>query len=115
MKKFLSITVITLLILCLVGCTKVVNVEQEEVLVKVVDEYHRSSYMLPMQVGKITQWITYPATYQIKVEYGGATFTLNGEEVYYKYKDKVGTIASGTLETETCDDGTKCYKITSLN
>ena len=115
MKKFLNIISITLIILCLSGCTKVVNVEQEEVQVKVVDEYHHNSYMVPMRVGKGTQWITYPATYQIKVEYGDTIFTVGGAEVYRKYKDKIGTIVSGTLETVTYDDGTKHYDITELN
>lgn len=96
------------------GCSKVVDTKQEEVLVKVVDEYSRGSYMLPMQAGKVTTWVTYPATHRITVEYDGVEFTINGEETYYKYKDQVGMIASATLETRTYDDGTVKYDIIAL-
>lgn len=97
------------------GCSKVVDTTQEEVLVKVVDEYSRGSYMLPMKSGKVTTWMTYPAVHDITVEYEGVEYIINDEETYYKYKDQVGMIASGTLETRTYDDGTVKYDIIALD
>lgn len=114
MKKFLNVITIICLIILLSGCAKLVNIEHQEVEVTITDEYHRGMYVTPMRVGKVTTMQTHPAVYRITVEYNGIEYTISGSDTYNKYKDKVGEIATGTLEILTYDDGTVRYNITEL-
>ena len=115
MKKFLSIMIIiTLLIIPLCGCKKLISKEYKEVEVVVIDKYYRAMYITPMKVGKVTMMQTHPAKYRITVKYNDVKYTLNGKKTYDKYKDKVGETVIGVLEIRTYDDGTIKYDITEL-
>jgi len=96
------------------GCKKCISTEYTVVEVKVVDKYHRASYVTPVFTGKVMSMISHPAVNKITVEYDGIKYNLNGIEVYEKYNDKVGQIVNGTLRTRNYDDGTTKHDITSL-
>ena len=118
--KHLITTLIILLILGfslfgLVGCAKLVNTTHQNVEVTIVDEYHRGTYIMPMQVGKTTIMQTYPAIYEITVEYNGIQYTIDSSDTYDKYKDKIGETTIGILETRIYDDGSIKYDIIGLN
>lgn len=118
MRKTVKTLVCFLLMLSLtlglIGCAKVVSVTKEDVLVSIVDEHYRHTYMQPIHTGKVTTYITQPAQYKIIVEYGGKQFVIDDRDTYDKYKDHVGEVTTGTLETTTYDNGKVWYDIVSL-
>lgn len=118
MRKTVKTLVCFLLMLSLtlglIGCAKVVSVTKEDVLVNIVDEHYKHMYMQPIHTGKVTTFITHPAQYKITVEYSGKQFVIDDKDTYDKYKDRVGEVITGTLETTTYDNGKKWYDIVSL-
>lgn len=98
----------------LVGCAKCINTEQKIVEVKVVDEYHRGSYVTPILAGKVVVMQTNPEVNRITVEYNGIEYSISGRETYEKYSNKIGEYVNGTLEVRTYADGTMRYDILSL-
>ena len=103
-------------IFSLVGCTKCISTEYENVEVNIVDEYYKDSYTtveynvaLKMPMSK-----SHPAVYRITVKYNGVEYTISGSDTYNKYNDKVGQTAIGTLRIRNYDDGTTKYDIISL-
>lgn len=119
MHKFLVIALIVLLVLLpvftiMAGCAELISTEYETVQVKIVDKYHRGSYLTPMRAGKVTTYITHPAVWRITVEYEGVEYSISGHDTYDRYKDMVGETISATLEIRRYDDGTIKYDITEL-
>lgn len=106
MKKFFSILIIICLILSVVGCKKLVNTEYQTVEVTITDAYRRG----PRRVS----YAGSSSKYRIKVEYNNEEYILNGRDVYYKYKDKIGQKTMGTLTILTYDDNSVVYKISEL-
>ena len=53
MRKLLTIIITFCILISLTGCAKVINVEYQEVEVKVVDEYYREMYEQPMYAGRV--------------------------------------------------------------
>ena len=113
-KRILTFLVFMIMIFSLVGCTKLVSTECENVEVSIVDKYYRGMYLTPVFNGKTTTFITHPAVYRITVEYNGVEYTISSSDTYNKYKEKVGQTAIGTLEIRTYDDGSVKYDITAL-
>lgn len=114
MKKILSIVIIICLALSLAGCANLVNTEYENVEVCVVDICHRAMWLQPVRAGKVTTFITHPAEYEVTVEYNNVNYTIDDEDTYNRYKDKIGQTTTGTLEIRTYDDGSVKYDITEL-
>ena len=122
MKKTLYIIILSIFLLlsllgiisCLAGCAECISTEYENVEVKIVDKYHRPMWMQPIRSGKVTTFITHPAVWRITVEYEGVEYSINGNNTYNKYKDKIGETTVGTLEIKTYDNGTVKYDIISL-
>ena len=111
---FAALILCGILVVALINGPKCINTEQEMVEVTIVDEYHRSSYMTPMRVGKITTMQTHPAVYRITVEYNGEQYTVSGRDTYNRYKEKIGATTTGTLEIRTYENGTVRYDIVAL-
>lgn len=114
MKKILTLIAVICLTLSMTGCAKCISTEYESVEVKIVDEYHRGAYSIPVRVGKGTHIRRHPAVYRITVEYNGIEYTINGSDTYNKYKDKIGQTAIGTLKIRKYDNGIVKYDIQSL-
>jgi hypothetical protein len=114
MKKILSIMMIICLVSLLVGCAKLVSTEYENVEVNVVDIHHSAMWLQPIRAGKVTTFVTHPAEYEVIVEYNGVSYTIDDEDTYNRYKDKIGQTTVGTLEIHTYDDGTVKHDITEL-
>ena len=114
MKRFLSILLVTIVLISFVGCAKLVKTECETVDVKIVDSYHRSAWVQTISAGKVHTTVAHPAIYRIYVEYNGVEYTVSGSETYRAYKDRVGEVISATLEINTYDDGTTKHDIISL-
>lgn len=112
MKKILILSVFILLLLT--GCASVISIEYENVEVVVVDTEHTAMWLQPVKCGDMTTFITHPARYKITVEYNGVKYTLDDEDTYKKYKNKIGQTVNGTMEVKTFDDGTVKYDIWSL-
>ena len=106
MKKIFSILIIICLILSVVGCKKLVNTEYQTVEVTITDAYRRG----PRKVGATVT----SSRYRIKVEYNNEEYIVNGRDIYYKYKDKIGQKTMGTLKILTYDDNSVVYKISEL-
>lgn len=98
----------------LTGCKKCVSTEYKHVPVKIIDAESRSAYSYPVRVGKTTSIRVVPASYNTVVEYDSMEYSLSSSETYYKYRDKIGKIAKGKLETKRYDDGSAKVRIVSL-
>ena len=98
----------------LTGCKKCVSTEYKHVPVKIIDAESRSAYSYPVRVGKTTSIRVVPASYNTVVEYDSMEYSLSSSETYYKYRDKIGKIAKGKLETKRYDDGDAKFRIVSL-
>lgn len=105
MTKIKIMLLSVLCILTLAGCAKCVNTEYKEVEVLIIDEYHSYMWMQPIKCGSSTTYITHPANYDITVEYSGNEYTIDNEDIYNQFKDKLGKNAIGVLEIKTYDDG----------
>lgn len=114
MRKIISTILCLIFAFSLFGCAKCISTETTEVEVKITDEYHRGSYMVPMRVGKVTTFRTSPAIYKITVEYNGNEYAITGRDIWNSYKDKLGEMVTGILETKIYDDESVKYNIISL-
>lgn len=113
-NRIFTLLLSVVLIFSLVGCAKLVSTEYENVEVTIVDEYHRAMWLQPVIAGKVTTYITHPAVWEIIVEYNDVEYTIDDEDTYNKYKDKIGQTTIGELEIKTYDDGTVRNNIVSL-
>ena len=113
MKKISLVMIICLSIL-LTGCAELISTEYESVEVNVVDTHHSGMWLQPVKAGKVTTFITHPATYKVTVEYNNVKYTIDDQSTYNRYKGKIGQVTVGALETRTYDDGTVKYNITEL-
>ena len=100
MKKF--IILLFLFSIFLTGCAKLVSTESEVVEAEVVATYHRGVMILPQQVGKITTLITYPARYEVTVQYNNTKTIIKSQELYEQVK--IGDKVSCNLITKYYDD-----------
>ena len=98
----------------LVGCAKIVERRTETVDVIVVDEYHRNAYTTMSRVGQTTVPIRHPEVNRITVEYNGVQYTINGEETYEFFSDRIGETVQGVLEITVWDNGKTWYDINEL-
>lgn len=104
----LKIKLMLLSILCvfiLEGCDKCLNTEYKEVEVLIIDEYHSHMWIQPIKVGKTTSYIIHHANWDITVQYNEKEYTIDNEDIYNQFKDKLGQKAIGVLEIKTYDDG----------
>jgi hypothetical protein len=114
MIKKLHLIIILCLVISLVGCTKLISTEYKNVEVNVVDIHHSAMWLQPIKAGKATTFITHPAEYDVTVEYNGVSYTIDDEDTYNRYKDKVGQTTIGTLEIRTYDNNTVKHNIIEL-
>lgn len=113
-KIIVSILSTLCLVFSLTGCAKCINTEYKTVEVEIVNEYFQDSYTTYMWTGKCTIPVHHSAEYEITVKYNGINYRFDGEDIYNKYKNKIGQTAMATLEIRTYDDGTVRYNITGL-
>lgn len=111
MKKITSILLITVLLLCFVGCAELINTETQEVEATVTDVYYKGAWVQMISTGKTTTWITHPAKYNVTFEYENVTLTVNNKELYDYYKDKIGVAVKCNLITEYYDDDSVRQKL----
>lgn len=109
MKKLILVSLLVC-ILSLTACSEVVQTETKDVDVKIVDVYHRSTSMI--KTGSTTMYI--PSRHEVTVEYDHRTYSFNDQELYEKYKDKIGKTAKAVLITYTYDNGEVREDITKL-
>jgi hypothetical protein len=100
MKKL--IVLLVLFSILLTGCTKLLNTESEAVEAEVVHIYHRSIMILPQKAGNATILTTYPARYEVTVQYNDITTTISSQELYERVR--VGDKVSCNLITKYYDD-----------
>ena len=115
-KRILVFLIFIIMIFSLVGCAKLVNTEYENVEVKITDVYYEPSHTRTIYnpALKMPMSQSYPAIYEVTIEYNGIEYTFSDNDTYNKYKDKVGQTGVGTLEVRTYDDGTVRYDIIKL-
>ena len=104
-KKIILLITLASMMLTMLGCAELVSCETETIEVTIVDSYHRSAWLQPVRAGKVTTFITHPATYSITFEYEDRTYSISGQDVYEKYKNKIGQTTTATLEIKTYDNG----------
>ena len=111
---FAALVLCGVFVVALISGPKCISTEQETVEVIIVDEYHRSSYMTPMSAGKVIIMHRHPAVYQITVKYNDTEYTIDDEDTYNRYKNRIGETTTGTLEIRTYEDGSVRYDIVAL-
>lgn len=82
-----------------------------DVEVKIIDCYHRDAYTTFVYRGKSIVPIRHSEANTVTVNYDDNQYVIEGKEVYYKYKDKIG----GVLEIKNYEDGIKRFDIISLS
>lgn len=115
-KINLVFLIFIIMIFSLVGCAKLINTEYKNVEVKITNVYYEPSHTITVDnpALKMPMSQSYPAIYEITIEYNGIEYTFSDSDTYNKYKDKIGQTAVGTLEVRTYDDGTIKYDIIKL-
>ncbi len=111
-RKIILACVITCFLLS--GCAKCISTETSVVEVTVKDEYYHSAYTTYVMCSKVLVPISHSAKYEITVEYCGNEYVITDEETYNKYKDKIGEVVKGTLETKIYDNGKTKNRIVCL-
>lgn len=102
MKKLLVvILIVSMFTLSLAGCAECLNTEHKEVEVTIVDAYYRSGWVQPIISGKVISSIYHPDQHKITVGYDGKEYTIDDEDTYKKFKDKIGQTTTGILEIRT--------------
>lgn len=114
MKRILIAVLLLVMVISMMGCTKLVETKCETVDVKIVDQHYTGAWTQPIIVGKVISTIHHPATYGITVEYNGVEYYIGGFETYHTYKDRIGETVQGTLEIKLFDDGSTRYDIIAL-
>ena len=114
MIKKLHLIIIVCLVISLVGCAKLVSTEYENIEVNIVDTHYNGAWVQPISAGKVTTYVTHPAEYEVTVEYNGVSYTIDDENTYNRYKDKIGQTTIGTLEIRTYDNNEVKYNIIEL-
>ena len=109
MKKLILVSLF-LFILSLTACSEVAHTETKEVDVKIVDVYHQG--MSLYRVGGMTMYT--PSEHEVTVEYNNKTYTFDDQELYEKYKDKIGKTTKALLVIYTYDNGDINEDITEL-
>ena len=100
MKKLIILFLIFTIFLT--GCAKLINTESEVVEAEVVYTYHRDVMILPRRVGKITIMTTYPARYEVTVQYNNIKTIIKSQELYEQVK--IGDKVSCNLITKYYDN-----------
>lgn len=101
----LLLILLVLSILLITSCAKVTSVETDTVEATIIDANYTPTRMIPMRTGKITTHITYPSRHEITVKYGDISTTIDDRNLYYKYKDHIGSIVECELITKYFDNG----------
>lgn len=112
--KIICFLFFVIMIFNITGCAKLIKTEYENVEVTITDKYYRGMYPTPMKIGKTMTIRLHPAVYRITVTYNNIEYVISGENVYEKYKDKIGQTTTGKLEIRTYDDDSVKYDILSL-
>ena len=119
-NKIRNITIIGLICGCIIIIGEIyilkndVQKETSIVDVKIVNEYHRDSYISPVFSGKTVTMVTHPAIYQITVKYDGDEYIVSDRDTYYKYRNKVGKQVKATLKTSIYNSVVINSEITKL-
>lgn len=115
MKKNITIILtIAVICSCFIGCTKCIKTETYTDQVKIVDTHYVDGRWISAFNGKSQTLIYLPATYQVIVSYNDAEYTVDGGDVYNKYKDKIGNTVNATIEKKNYDDGTVKYSVVEI-
>lgn len=115
MRKIIKLFLPILILFLLAGCSRLINTEYKDVEVKIVDCYHRNSYTTFICHGKSIVPMRHSEVNKVIVSYDDNKYVIEGKEVYYKYKDKIGETVTGVLEIKNYEDGTKRLDIISLS
>ena len=115
MRKIIKLFLPILILFLLAGCSRLISTEYKDVEVKIVDCYHRNSYTTFFCCGKSIIPIRHSEVNKVTVDYDDNQYVIEGKEVYYKYKDKIGETVMGVLEIKNYEDGTKRFDIISLS
>lgn len=115
MRKIIKLFLPILILFLLAGCSRLISTEYKDVEVKIVDCYHRDEYTTFVCRGKSIVPIRHSEVNAVTVSYDDNQYVIEGAEVYYKYKDKIGETVTGVLEIKNYEDGTKRFDIISLN
>lgn len=105
MKKIISLALIVIILLYCVGCAELVDTKTQEVEATVTDIYHRGAWTQMVWTGKVMIPIAHPAKYEVTFTYENVTLTVDDEDLYDYYKDKIGETIKCILITEYYDDG----------
>ena len=105
MKKIISMALIAVILLCFVGCAKLINTETQEVDATVTDVHYRCAWTQMVWSGKVMIPIIHPAEYKVTFTYQNVTLTVNDKNLYDSYKDNIGTIVKCDLITKYYDNG----------
>lgn len=91
-----------------------VSIKYDDVKVMVVDVEYRPSYITMTRIGNSTVPITHSPTYKTTVLYDGYKFDIYDEDIYDKYKDRIGVYTDARLETQIYKNNKIKYEIVRI-
>ncbi|GAA0071747.1 hypothetical protein UT300003_32720 [Clostridium sardiniense] len=112
--KIISISLIMMLILSLMSCTKTISVENKTVKGTVKEVHIDNGVMIPITSGKITTYTWTPDSYYSVISYNGGKVSIDSLEQYNYCKKRVGKEVNLNLRIVHKEDGTESRKITEV-
>lgn len=109
MKKITILILGLLVVSSLSGCSELVERTHINDYVTITDaDYHHGYSTTELMGNTIYDDTVYPE-YIIDYEYNGTEDCVNDEDIYNKYRDKIGEKVPAVIRVDTYDDGTiKC-------
>lgn len=115
MKKIMVIVLVIVMCISFTGCMRtVVETTEWKDHVMVLDTNYRGPITVPVKIGKVQSFRTYPADYDTTVEYQGVSYELDSKDAYDIAKDYQNKELNAIIRKDTYDDGTSKMSVVGL-
>ena len=115
MKKIAMLILGLLVVPLLSGCSELVERTHINDYVTITDADYHPGYSTTELMGNIIYDDTVDPDYIIDYEYNGTEDCADDEDIYNKYKDKIGEKVPAVIRVDTYDDGIIKYIVESVD
>lgn len=115
MKKIAMLILGLLVVSLLSGCSELVERTHINDYVTITDADYSPGYSSIYLIGGTIYDDTVDPDYIIEYEYNGTEDCVDDEDIYNKYRDKIGEKVPAVIRVDTYDDGTIKYIVESVD
>lgn len=115
MKKIAMLILGLLVVSLLSGCSELVERTHINDYVTITDADYSPGYSSIYLIGGTIYDDTVDPEYIIEYEYNGIEDCVDDEDIYNKYRDKIGEKVPAVIRVDTYDDGTIKYIVESVD